>query len=280
MQESRMMEIGSNTLGTEVLCETLAAPATLHEYETLHAVSMRVSCFPAQEIWFFLSLAKSLDAPMQRNSSPRRGELNPIQPIGKLATVSQRGGKTEDANKGVQSAKTGDGTFQPGSTMGVAEQVNLIYDHKIDLGNPRPVRAPAACAGIKPLGRHDQKISVRVGCGNGPALWPIVASENTHFVSGKLKRPASGKLLRQGTQRAEVNGAVACLESLANGHCGKPSLPASCGHLQDAAKAGIEQTMVDDFLLSGIKRCVHSCGWNNHKKYNTASFYFKTCGFE
>jgi hypothetical protein len=163
--------------------------------------------------------------------------------------------------------------------MGVSEQVNLIYDHKIDLGNPRPVRAPVPGAGIKPLGRHDQKISVRVGCGNGPALRSIVASENTHFVSGKLKRPASGKLLRQGTQRAEVNGAVACLESLANSQCGKPSLPASCGHLQDAAKAGIEQTMVDDFLLGGIKRCVHLCICNKDSGTTTARKKLYSCGF-
>jgi hypothetical protein len=50
--------------------------------------------------------------------------------------------------------------------------------------------------------------------------------------------------------------------------------------LKDAAKPGIKESVVDDFLLGGIQGCVHSCIGNKRSRIITAIKKLETCVFE
>lgn len=279
MKKSGMMEIRRNSLGAKMLGKPFAASAALHEDETLQPPVAGVCGFAAEEFWFLLRVAKPLDAPLERNRSPRRTKLHTFQPIREFPTVPKRGGKAEDADKRVQPAQSGNRALQAGSPVRIAQEVDLINHHEVDLRNPRPMRAPVPGAGIKPLGGHDQEVRIVVGRGNVAALGAVVAGENPDLEAGKFEGPFVGEFLGECPERAQVNGPVAGLEGFAERQRGEPGFAAPRGHLEDAAEPGIKESVVDDFLLGGIEGCVHSCGRDKHGGAITARKKLKTCGF-
>jgi hypothetical protein len=243
-----------NSLRTEVLGQGLAPATALDKDQALAASFAYLSCLLTEKIRLLIGLPKTAHTPTQRNRSPLRSELHSIKPIGDLSPVTKGRRKTQDSNEGIQTSQAGDSSLQPGSTSRVSEKVQLVDDDQVDLRDPGPVTAPVASAYIESLRRHDQKIRLVVRDGDRSPLRTIVTGKDANLEAIELLAPLGHKFFSQGPQGRKVDHFVTRLQSAADSQCGEPGLSTTGGHLQHAAKARVQKSVVHDFLLNGVQQ--------------------------